>query len=238
MLKDDKYENLASAPYPIVIFDIDGTLINTIDLIVASYRHALMSVVGEEGDETEIRRWIGRPLMDAFGSLHPDKAPELLDTYLEWNHQHTPEMLAEYEGVSQMIDDLLDSSLRIGAATSKRREPARWCLELAGLAGRVPLLAAAEDTTAHKPHPEPLLHALAHLGGHPSEAVYVGDAVVDIQAAHAAGMDSIAVTWGAGVERDLRDGQPTAMVNTIGQLTNILLGSSPTLTTPPSEGIF
>ncbi|MFP5406131.1 MAG: HAD family hydrolase, partial [Gammaproteobacteria bacterium] len=90
------------------------------------------------------------------------------------------------------------------------------------LAGRMRLLATEEDTVHHKPAPDPLFHALAAVGGRPDTAVYVGDAVVDLQAAHAAGVAAIAVTWGAGSTQELSSANPAAMVHSMDELRSVL----------------
>jgi len=91
-----------------------------------------------------------------------------------------------------------------------------------GLDGLAPLLATLEDTERHKPLPDPLLHAVAVLGVEPASCVYVGDAVVDIEAARAAGMDAIAVTWGAGLATDLDAAAPDASADSVADLRQVL----------------
>ena len=106
--------------------------------------------------------------------------------------------------------------------TSKRHHSALVSLECVGLTGQIPLLATEEDTATHKPSPEPLLHALNRIDADADDAVYVGDAVVDMQAARAAGVRSIGVTWGAASADELRAVEPTAVVHDVGELTALL----------------
>ncbi|MCL1922934.1 MAG: HAD-IA family hydrolase [Propionibacteriaceae bacterium] len=217
----------SSPRWPVVLFDIDGTLINTIDLIVASYQYALGVVLGEQGDEAEIRTWIGRPLIEAFETLNPEKSQELMDAYMDWNYTHTPLLLKQYDGVLDLLQELHHSRVRLGAVTSKRRDPALWCLDLADMTPLMPLLVSAEDTKLHKPNPEPLLAACRILDIQPQEAVYIGDAVVDIRAAQAAGMDSIGVTWGARTSEALAEVNSTALVTSVDELRALLLSLPP-----------
>ena len=113
--------------------------------------------------------------------------------------------------------------MTVGVATSKRRASAEATLASAGLAG-VPVLAAVEDTRTHKPEPEPLRFAAHALGVEPSDCVYVGDAVVDVLAARAAGMAAIAVTWGAGTPTALAEAGPNEVVDSVEALSGLLLG--------------
>jgi pyrophosphatase PpaX len=108
-------------------------------------------------------------------------------------------------------------------ATSKRRPPAQWALALTGLTDLVPVLVTMEDTAVHKPDPTPLLLAVERLGGEPGRAAYIGDAVVDVRAAQAAGMAGIGVLWGAGTDGDLRAAQPHAVAPDVAALRALLL---------------
>lgn len=215
---------MQTARWPVVVFDLDGTLVNTIPLIVASYRHALRAVLDQELDEATIRGWIGRTLVSTFRDVDPDRADELVEAYLDFNLEQMPHLVQPFEGVAELLADLRTAGLVVGVATSKRRHSAELTLASVGLQDAVPLTTTMEDTLTHKPAPEPVLHALDALGRRPDEAVYIGDAVVDVLAAHAAGTSSVAVTWGAGEPEALRAVTPTALVTSTDELRTVLLG--------------
>ncbi len=209
--------------WPVVVVDLDGTLVDPIDLIIASYQHAFREVLGEEQDEAVIRTWIGQPLIRAFRTGWPDHADELYASYLTWNHANTERLIRTYAGVAEMLAALRSAGVQVAAATSKLRVPAEMALHFTGLEDHVGVLVALEDTTEHKPHPAPLLLALERLGAHPSRAAYVGDAVVDVQAARAAGMSAVAVSWGAGARADLVAVAPDVLADTAADLQTALL---------------
>jgi len=209
--------------WPVVLFDLDGTLVNTIDLIVASYQHSFRTVLGHEWDTEEIKSWIGKSLIGSLKEAAPDHADELFTQYVEWNHQHTPDMLSDYPGIHDLLRGLLAAGVRLGCVTSKRYDQAQWALDLAHLADLVPLIISHDDVTYHKPHPEPLLAGAAAMNSGIGDTVYIGDALVDIEAAHAADMDCIAVTWGAGSREALIEAYPTWIVDTAEQLRAVLL---------------
>ena len=213
---------MTSQRWPVVLFDLDGTLADTIGLIVASYNHAFRTVLGEERDEAEIRAWIGRPLLESFAAVSPEHAVELDEVYRAWNLAQTESLLREYAGVRDLVTDLVGADVQVGVVTSKRRQTALMALRGVGLEGRLPLLATLEDTQRHKPLPDPLLHAVAVLGVEPPSCVYVGDAVVDVEAARAAGLGAIAVTWGAGLASDLDAAAPDALAHSVGELRRAL----------------
>lgn len=207
-----------------VIFDFDGTLGNTIPLILASYRHTIERFGLEPASDATIRSWIGRTLPDMFTELAgADRAPELIDAYSAWQVENTAEHLVAYPGIDELLTDLTDAGARLGIATSRRRGSAEFLAASLGLDARLPLLVAMEDTPHHKPHPAPLLLAAERLGVPAGECVYVGDAVVDLGAADAAGMAGIGVTWGAGIPDALRTYPSEGVVDTVEQLRGLLL---------------
>ncbi len=218
--------------WPVVLFDLDGTLADTVDLIVASYEHALQTVLGASVTSEEIRTWIGRPLHDAIIEAFPDQADrveEVVSAYRQWNVSHHDAMIKHVPGVAELVAELVVAGATLGVVTSKLNRTAARGLSAVGLDGIIPILAGQEQTDRHKPHPEPLLYAASLLGVDPGDCVYVGDATVDLQAAHAAGMSSVGVTWGAGQRSHLEDQHPTAVVEDVRQLTAVLWdGPAPT----------
>lgn len=205
-----------------VLFDLDGTVADTIDLIMSSYEHALKTVLGVEVERSVMRGWIGRTLRVTFGTEWPDHAAELIAAYRSWNESHLASMVAAYDGIPELVSDLTTAGIVTGVATAKGRSVAVDSLRVAGI--DLPITVAAEDTAQHKPDPAPLLLAQQRLGMTTEPTVYVGDALVDVAAARAAGMDAIAVTWGAGDPAALAAANPTAVASTAAELHALLLG--------------
>jgi pyrophosphatase PpaX len=210
--------------WPVAVFDLDGTVVNTIPLIIASYEHAVTSVLGFCPDPVEARNWIGQTLGETFYQRYPENGAELVASYVAWNAANLERLVQEYPGVDALLSDLALAGVKLGVATSKRRVSAENTLKCAGLRNRLGVTVAMEDTDFHKPDPRPLLLALERIGASADDAVYIGDAVVDVRAALAAGMDVIAVTWGAGERADLVAAGPTAVVDSVAELRSLLLG--------------
>jgi pyrophosphatase PpaX len=215
---------VTSPRWSTAVFDLDGTLADTINLIVESYQYAFRTVIGREEDPDVIRSWIGRPLIGAFRDHSPEHADELYATYLKWNADNTERLIRGYDGVVEVLADLRAAGVAVGVATSKRRESAEQAMDILGISEHVEVLVAMEDTERHKPDPTPLLLALDRMGRGPNHAVYVGDAVVDVLAGKAAGMDTVAVTWGAGLPEPLQAVRPSAVVSTAEELRSTLIG--------------
>lgn len=210
---------------PTILFDFDGTLANTVPLILASYRHTIDTVGLPPADEATIRSWIGRTLPDMFTELAgPDRVAELTEIYSTWQHDNAEQHLLPYAGMHQLVTDLIEAGAKVGIATSRRRGSAQRLKELLGLDERLPLLVGLEDTVAHKPAAGPLLLAAQRLGSEPGDCVYVGDALVDLRAARAAGMLGVGVTWGAGVPGELRAESAHVVVDEVADLRRVLLG--------------
>ena len=206
----------------VVLFDFDGTLADTIPLIVASFQHTVSHQLGEVVSEQEARSWIGRTLVDTFAERYPGQAEAMVKTYRDWNLAHHDELIRAVEGIPELLDGLLVAGCRLGVVSSKSEATVRRGLAAVGLRHDFAVIVGLEATTRHKPHPDPLLHAAQALGARPEVCAYVGDATVDIQAAAAAGMRPVAVTWGAGTSAELRAEGPAALADTAGELLGIL----------------
>jgi len=151
----------------------------------------------------------------------------LIEAYVDFNLREMPTLLEQYPGMPELLNDLARADIDFGVATSKRRHSAELTLSYSGLDEIVPVTVAMEDTDRHKPDPAPLRLAMECLGADPRKAVYVGDAVVDVLAAQAAGMAAIAVTWGAGLRDELEAVGPTAVIDTVDELRALLLTAIP-----------
>ncbi|WP_158288579.1 HAD hydrolase-like protein [Ornithinimicrobium flavum] len=194
--------------WPVVLFDFDGTLADTLALIVASYRHTLADLEPTVS-EREIRSWIGRTLVDTLESRHPGRGEDLVARYRAHNLAHHDDLLEPVPGLDLLLSDLLAGGTAVGVVSSKVGDTVRRGMAVAGLP-HVEVVVGLGETTEHKPHPAPLLEGARRLGLLPGEVssqscVYVGDAWVDVAAARAAGMASVAVTWGAGSREELAD---------------------------------
>lgn len=209
-----------------MLFDLDGTVANTIPLILASYAQATMSVLGTPVSEAESRLWIGETLAHTFNTRFPEHSEKLVAAYLSWNAANMDQLVQRYENLEELIIYLKREGVVLGVVTSKRRSSAEQTLAAVGLTALLPLVGCMEDTAQHKPSPDPLLRAVELLGRRPDECVYVGDTPFDLQAAKAAGMAAIGVTWGAGSREELDAEGGTATVGTIDELRRELL--SPT----------
>jgi pyrophosphatase PpaX len=201
--------------YRVILFDLDGTLIDSGPIIIASMRHASVTVLGREPDEELVRAAIGGPgLASQMRDLDPDRVDELIDVYRAHN-EPLHKTLEAFDGILELLAELRRRGHRVGIVTAKRGATVQLAFErLPLLRELTEVLVGHEDTERHKPDPDPVLEALRRLGERPADAVYIGDSPFDIRAGKAAGAGSIAVGWG-GIHPDARllAEEPDALVH-------------------------
>lgn len=212
-----------------VLFDLDGTLIDSLPLILASFRHTLDEHGLDHVTEAAVREGIGTPLVEHFSRMAPgaEAVDDLVATYIAFNRSEHDRRVRPFQGVEAILDGLVKRDLPIGIVTSKRLALARRGLELCGLHHAFGVMVGPEEVTRPKPHPEPLLLAAQQLGLRPDRMAYVGDSHHDLAAANAAGMVSLGAAWGA-LDRDrLVREEPHALFDTPGELEAWLAASLP-----------
>ena len=206
--------------------DFDGTLVDTTELIYQSMRHATGEVLGREIPRETLMANAGQPLPRQMELIDADRAEALLESYRLHNEEHHDLLIGEFPGVKRSLVKLSAGGVQVAVVTSKRRLSLEMALErFPGLGEVVDRFVTMEDTTEHKPHPAPLLKGLVFLGDiPPEEAAYVGDSPFDVGAAKAAGVKSVAVSWGAFSEDTLRSAEPDHLVPDLDTAVDLLLG--------------
>lgn len=193
----------------VALFDLDGTVLDTYAPILESMRYATKMVFGEALPDSKLVSMVGQPLvtqMQAFAAERgcgSEVADELTRVYREYNERDLDEKSFPFPGVPEAIASLKNAGFTVGVVTSKRAVLATKSLKAHGLFDAFACVNGAEDSTAHKPDPDPLLTAAKKLGVSPDRCVYVGDSPYDLQAAHAANMPCVSVTWGKFFGRDI-----------------------------------
>lgn len=217
---------MTAAPggYDPILFDLDGTVIDSVHLIRESHRHAVTNVLGLDLADDALVANVGRPLIEQMQAFSPDHADELYAVYRTWNHANTANLLRSYDGIEDTLRELREAGRALGIITSKSWDAVRLAFDVLPLEHYFDVVIAAEDTERHKPNADPLLAALDRLGCTPNGACYVGDAPFDLQAAHAAGVAAIAVTWGFFPRPALDALQPDAVAETVPELLDLCLG--------------
>jgi pyrophosphatase PpaX len=195
-----------------VLFDLDGTLVDTIPLILACYEHTLAThLPGYEPGRRAIIGNLGRSLDDilfdyavAAGVDDPEAVSQtMLHTYRTFQRATFSRLIRPYEGMRDALAGLRARGLTLGVVTSKVERAARECYDYYGLGEFLSVHVFHDDTERHKPAPEPLLHAASKGGLDVARTVYVGDSIHDMAAGKAAGMRTIGALWGPSGREEL-----------------------------------
>lgn len=181
---------------PVVLFDFDGTVVDSGPIILASMRHATETVLKRSYTEQELMASVGGPgleaQMEVFG---PGRVEELVRVYRAHN-EPLHDTLETFLGIEDLLIRLRHEGRTLGLVTAKRRSTVDLAFARLPIAHLFGTVVGGDDTIKHKPNPEPLLLGLERLGASAEDAAYVGDSPYDMQAAKAAGLYAVGVTWG------------------------------------------
>lgn len=188
--------------FPVVLFDFDGTVVDSGGIILASMRHATRTVLAREYTDAQLMANVGGPGLDEqMVAIAPEHADELVRVYREHNEAIHDELEA-FLGIEDVLATLRAQGRRLGIVTAKRTKTVELAFSFLPLAAYFDTIVAGDDTVRHKPDPDPLLLALERLAAPAADAAYVGDSPYDMRAAKAAGVHAIGVTWGKIHDRD------------------------------------
>lgn len=193
-----------------ILFDLDGTLIDSIELILASMRYAFTKCARPVPLDAEWLTGVGTPLPTMFRKYVGQEADvaELIAAYREHQLIHHDALVRCYDEIADTLHVLSGAGHPLAVVTSKSEALARRGLEHGGILGYFEVIVGFDATTRHKPHPEPVLTALGRLGYEPSEAAFVGDSVHDVEAGNAAGVVTVAALWGPFTRDQLAPARP------------------------------
>jgi pyrophosphatase PpaX len=180
-----------------ILFDLDGTLLDTNELIIQSFKHTYKTHLNKDVDKDEIIKSFGEILKITLDREFGELSEEAIKTYRNFQVGNFEKLIAIHEGVKEGIIELNRQGYKLGVVTSRLNESAIRGLKHFGLMEYFQSIIGADDTDKHKPDPIPAFIALKELGGKPSETIIVGDSPFDILCGKNAGIKSVAVGWSA-----------------------------------------
>jgi len=202
-----------------VLFDLDGTIVDTNDLIIDSCMHALSGHVPEGFGREQIIPLMGEPLAQQMRKFTGrEDVSALVKAYREYNLANHDERVSLFPDVRETLGKLKEAGLRLGVVTTKMRETTIRALKLLEIYSYMDALVTLDDVEHAKPHPEPVAKAIAALGSEPSETLMVGDSSVDVVSASRAGAVPIGVAWSLKGERLLTEYGAEHVVRSMGEL--------------------
>jgi len=210
--------------YQGILFDLDGTLVDSLELILSSYRHTMSRHLGRERPDEEWLNTMGTPLriqLQSFAET-PEQAEAMFQTYIahnEANHQH---LIQPFPRMRETVTGLKQAGFKLAVVTSKIRDHALRELRSVGLEGIFDGLVSASDVERPKPDPQPVLLALQTIGVAAADALVVGDSLYDLLSARAAHVDSAAALWGPFDRFRLAPGKPEYWLEDVTELLPLL----------------
>ncbi|ADV94308.1 MULTISPECIES: pyrophosphatase PpaX [Bacillus] len=205
-----------------ILFDLDGTLINTNELIIASFLHTLEHYYPSKYKREDVLAFIGPSLFETFSSMDPDKCEDMIAMYRAYNHDMHDSLVTEYETVYETLDALKKAGFTLGIVTTKLRDTVNMGLKLTGIGEFFETVVTLDDVTNAKPDPEPVLLALKQLGSKPEEAIMVGDNYHDVLAGKNAGTKTAGVAWTIKGPEMLAKHEPDFMLEKMSDLLQIV----------------
>lgn len=204
-----------------ILFDFDGTLINTNELIFNSYKEAFKRVLNRDISREEILTLYGRPLYSSF-AVYGDAQDELYRVYREFNEARHDFLAKPFDGVISGVKKIIEKGYLVGIVTSKRLELVKRGIKILTLCDEFDVIVTPDDTKKEKPDPEPVLCGCEKLGLLPSEVIYVGDSEFDMASGRSAGCEICAVNYTVTPHERLLDFNPDYFIDSITNLAEIL----------------
>ena len=204
-----------------VLFDFDGTLIDTNELIYKSFVYTF-DKFGYSFTKDEILLFNGPPLRETFSNINPELADEMIRTYREHNAKHHDEYVKLFPNVRETLTTLKENGYQLAIVSAKMREGVEQGLEITKIGSYFDTIVTIDDVINPKPHPEPVVKALTELNTPPAEAIMVGDNYHDILSGNHAGTKTAGVSWSIKGEEYLKQYNPTYMLQDMTDLLPIV----------------
>lgn len=206
-----------------ILFDLDGTLANTNNLIFESFKYTFKEHGIEGVTDDEIYSFFGEPLTASMRRyVDEDKVDELVETYRVFNHMMHDKMISDFPGVLDAVKRFKESGYKLGIVTSKREKMARKSLEALDLIDYFEILVTPELTTLHKPNKEPVEKGINLCDVAPFECIMVGDSPYDILSGNAAGAYTVAVNYTVIPMQAIIDSEPDFFIDSMDEMTDII----------------
>ncbi|WP_449537596.1 pyrophosphatase PpaX [Ferdinandcohnia sp. Marseille-Q9671] len=209
-----------------LLFDLDGTLIDTNELIAQSFLHTFEKYYPGQFTREDVLPFNGPTLLESFSSVDPERAEEMVAEYRKFNHEKHDELVTEFPEVFDTIKTLKEKGYKIGVVTTKMRHTVNMGLKLTKLDQFFDVVVTLDDVKAPKPDPEPVHLALKLLDSTPGEAIMIGDNYQDIVAGQNAGTKTAGVAWSHKGREFLLEYKPDFMLEKMSDLFDIISDSS------------
>lgn len=207
--------------YKGIIFDVDGTLTYTNQLIFDSFNHITKKYLGKTFSDEEIIALFGPTEDVILKEMCKDEYDIARKEYYQY-YKENHNIARTYAGIETLIEDLFNNKIILGVFTGKGRTSALITLDELGLTDYFGLIVSGDDVVNHKPHPEGILQFLEQYNLSPDEVLMVGDAPSDIKAAKAAGVSIASVIWDSYSEEEVRKLNSNNLFHSVDELRSFI----------------
>ena len=210
-----------------VLFDFDGTIMDTNNVILMSWQHTFRTLENREEDEKKLAATFGEPLERTLERFFPNvPVEESIEVYRGYQRKNFSDLITLFPGMKELVMKVKACGYKTGLVTSRLKRTAMEGLEKFDLTKYFDVIITPEDTDKHKPDPEPVNIALERLGSKPENTVMLGDTIFDIQCSHNAGVDAVLVSWSLALEgktkEELGEDAPEYIINTPEEIFDII----------------
>ncbi|WP_432352747.1 pyrophosphatase PpaX [Sporosarcina sp. A2] len=205
-----------------VLFDLDGTLLDTNELIMQSFEQLLDRHYPGQYTRTKILPFLGPTLAETFNAMDPSKTEAMIEEYRTWNILNHDLLATPFDGVPETLTRLVDNGIRMAIVSTKRKDMVGKGLQLLGIGHLFETVIGLDDVKRPKPDPEPLLLAMQRMNVSKEEVIMVGDNFHDIEGGKNAGVLTAGVAWSLKGKEFLSTFNPDYMLNHISDLYGIL----------------
>lgn len=205
-----------------VLFDLDGTLIDTNELIISTFLHTLEKYYPSKYQREDVLPFIGPSLHETFSGIDPDRVEEMILEYRTYNLANHDQLVTEFLGVKETVQTLKERGYKLGIVTTKLHDVVLKGLRLMDLEQYFGVIVALDHVEKAKPDPEPIFNALEQLGSRPEESIMVGDNYHDILAGKNAGTLTAGVAWSIKGRDYLAKFEPDYILENMADLLPIL----------------
>lgn len=214
-----------------ILIDLDGTLVDSVPDLAFCVDELMARLGRPPHGEAAVRNWVGngverlvrRALTGTLdGEPNDTDFDRAYPIFLELYAANTSKRSVLYPGVREGLDYLLTNGYPLGCVTNKAAQFTLPLLEDLGILSPFDLVVSGDTLPQKKPHPAPLLHAAAHFGVEPGQALMIGDSVSDVKAARAAGFSIICMSYGYNHGQDIRTADPDAVIDSMAELPGLI----------------